>query len=105
MVEFEKSLKTVFKTGKVIIGSKQALNLTKAGKAKMVILSSNCPENVKKNIQNYSQISKIPVYISTFHSKDLRRICGKPFNVSAITIRDIGDSDILKLVKSDVNRD
>jgi hypothetical protein len=30
---------------------------------------------------------------------DLAAVCGKPFNVSALSIREPGDSDILKLVE------
>jgi large subunit ribosomal protein L30e len=33
-------------------------------------------------------------------STDLAMVCGKPFIISALTIRDPGDSDILKLVKA-----
>jgi len=103
LVDLEGAIKTVFKTGKAVIGAKQARDLARTGKAKMVILASNCPESLRKEIQYCAQLSSIPVYLSPSSIQDLRRICAKPFNVSAITIRDPGDSEILKLVeRSDV---
>ena len=99
MVEIEKALKTVFKTGKMVVGSKKALNLTKTGKAKMVILSSNCPITIKNSIRNLAQISKTSVYPSSLSSYELGRICNKPFNISVIAIRDEGDSAVLKLAE------
>jgi large subunit ribosomal protein L30e len=99
MVELEKALKTVFKTGKIVVGSRKTFNLTKSGKAKMVILSSNCPVTIRKHIKNIAQISNTSVYVSSLSSYELGKICNKPFNISIITIRDEGDSAILKLAE------
>jgi len=99
MVEIEKELKTVFKTGKTVLGSKKALNLTKTGKVKMVILSSNCPVTIKNSISNLAQFSKTAIYPSSLSSYELGRICDKPFSISVIAIRDEGDSEVLKLAE------
>ena len=49
----------------------------------------------------YAKMSSIPVVIYKGTSIDLGMICGKPFMVSALTIREPGDSDILKAVKEE----
>jgi large subunit ribosomal protein L30e len=99
LIDFEGAVKTVFKTGKAVIGGQQALSLIKTGRAKLVILASNCPEGLKKEIQYCARLSSIPVYSSSTPSQDLKRICAKPFTVSVISVRDPGDSEILKLAE------
>jgi len=97
MVSLESELKMVLKTGKVVLGSKQAIKYVKLGKAKMVILAANAPPNIKSDILYYAKLSNIPVYIYKGTSVDLGVLCGKPFMVSAITILDEGESKILEL--------
>ncbi len=87
------------KTGKVRFGSKETLKAVKLGKAKMVIIAANAPEEVKKDILYYAKLSKIPVYIYQRTSIELGTICGKPFMVAAITIYDEGDSRILEFAE------
>lgn len=103
MVNFEGALGLALKTGKFSVGPRQAIDMTKTGRAKLVIIASNCPDAVKKEIQYYSQLSGVPVYLASNTSQDLRRLCAKPYNISTITIKDPGESEILRLVdKPDV---
>jgi large subunit ribosomal protein L30e len=72
----------------------------KTGRAKLVLLAANCPMHIRKDIEYYSKLSAIPVIIYNGNSIDLGAACRKPFIVSALTVRDPGDSDILKLTKT-----
>jgi large subunit ribosomal protein L30e len=85
------------KTGKVLFGVKKAVEGVKLGRAKLVLVASNCPRNVIEDITYYGRLSGVPVVIYKGTSIDLGAVCGKPFMVSALTVREAGDSDILRL--------
>ena len=94
-IDMDKSLRSVMRTGKVLVGTKQALKATKRGVAKLVIVASNCPPEIRKQITD----SNVPMYEYPGMSVDLGPTCGKPFIVSAITVVEPGDSDIMALAR------
>ncbi len=83
-------------TGRVHLGSKVAVNEIRRGRARMAILSSNCPERIREDLETLGRLSEIPVIRHSKDSLDLGILCGKPFPVSAIVINDPGDSKILE---------
>ena len=100
MIDISKAIANVVKTGKVSFGTNIALQSAKTGKAKMFILASNIPKDIKDDIQHYSKLSGIPVISYKGAAMDLAEICSKPFIVSALTIRETGDSEILKAAEN-----
>jgi large subunit ribosomal protein L30e len=100
MIDIDKALASAVKTGKVSFGSNTALQNAKTGKAKMIVLAANCPQDIKEQIEYYGEISKVPVISYKGTSMDLAEVCSKLFIISAMCIRETGDSDILKLVES-----
>ncbi|MFQ6086756.1 MAG: 50S ribosomal protein L30e [Candidatus Bathyarchaeia archaeon] len=100
MTDINKAIATTMKTGKVLFGADNAVKSVKTGRAKLILLAANCPKRVREDIEYYSKLSAIPVVIYNGTSIDLGAACGKPFTVSALTVRDPGDSDILKLTKT-----
>lgn len=99
-MDMDKAISTAVRTGKVMFGSNSALQSARTGRAKMIIVASNCPENIRKDLEYYCKLSKIPLLVYKGSSAELATVCGKPFLVAALTIRDPGDSDILKLIES-----
>jgi large subunit ribosomal protein L30e len=97
MIDVNKAIATTVKTGKVLFGANKAVESVKIGRAKLIVLASNCPRNTMEDIKNYTRFSNIPVVIYKGNNIDLGAACGKPFMVSALTVREPGDSDILKL--------
>ena len=97
MIDINKAIATTVKTGKVLFGTNNAAKNAKTRKAKLIIVASNCPQKIRGEIEYYCKLSNIPVTIYKGTSIDLGAVCGKPFKVSALTIREPGDSDILKL--------
>merc|ERR1711951_34993 len=87
MVAAKKSKKTlesinsrlalVMKSGKYCLGMKQTLKSLRQGKAKLIIIASNCPQLRKSEIE-------------------LGTACGKYFRVCVLSITDPGDSDIIR---------
>jgi large subunit ribosomal protein L30e len=70
-----------------------------SGKVQLVIAASNCPKRVREELEHYCKLSKIPFLAYPKTSAELGRVCGKPFVVSAMAIRDHGDSDIVKIAE------
>ena len=100
MIDVNKAIATTAKTGKILYGTNSALKSAKARKAKLIIVASNCPQNIREDIKYYCKLSKVPVSIYKGSSLDLGAVCGKPFEVSALTIKEPGDSDILKIAEA-----
>ena len=100
MIDVDKAIATVVKTGKVSFGANTALQNAKTGKAKMIVLAANCPKNIKEQVEYYGKLSKVPVMTYKGTSIDLAAVCNKLFIISALTIRETGDSEILKLTEN-----
>jgi large subunit ribosomal protein L30e len=100
MINIDKAIALAVKTGKVSFGANSALQNAKTGKSKLILLASNCPKAIKDDIEYYGKISKVPVLTYKGTSMDLAEVAGKLFIISALSIRESGDSDILKLVET-----
>lgn len=79
-------LRTALSEKKVILGSKRTVKYLKLGKTKKIIISSNCPESVKKDIEHYTKLTGIKLENFDGTSKQLGIFCGKPFSISALAI-------------------
>ena len=104
MVDVNKAIYSAMKTGKVVLGSRRSLNFLKLGKAKLVIVASNTPKDLREVVDYYSKLTLIPVYTYKGTSLDLGRVCGKPFPVMMMAIREPGDSNIMELVEKHEER-
>lgn len=93
-MDFNISLRKAIKTGTVILGKNQTLECIKEGKAQLVVVATNAPEDVREALTAQESVD---VYTFEGSSVQLGVACGKPFMVSALAITDPGDSDILTL--------
>ena len=82
LLEIKKNLKAK----NIIIGSERTIKNLKLGRIKKVFLSSNCPENVKKDIRYYSKISKFEIIELNKRNDELGDILKKPFLISVLSI-------------------
>ncbi len=98
-VDLNKQIQIVVKTGKVSFGVREALDAARFAKAKLLIVASNCPEPQKSDITYYAQQSEVPIYPYQGSSRDLGGACLKPHVVSVLTVRETGDSEIMKLAE------
>jgi large subunit ribosomal protein L30e len=93
-MDINKALRTAISTGKVYFGIEETEKALKKGEAKLIILSSNCPEQFKDNLTKYKKFS-------TFNFKgsnvELGSACGKPFPISILTVVKPGKSNIMQL--------
>jgi len=100
MIDIDKAIATAVKTGKVSFGADSAIQNAKTGKAKLIILAANRPNTVREDVEYYCKLSRVPLITYKGSSIDLAAVCGKPFTVSALSIREPGDSEILGLTES-----
>nr|KAJ3423150.1 60S ribosomal protein L30 [Polyrhizophydium stewartii] len=83
------------KSGKTTLGYKSTLKSLRNGKAKLVLISGNCPPLRKSEIEYYAMLSKTNVHHYAGNNIELGTACGKYFRVGSMSILDAGDSDII----------
>jgi len=98
-VDVTKQIQIAVKTGKVSLGVKEALDAARFARAKLLIVASNCPAQYRTDIVQYAKQSSVPIYDFPGNSVDLGAACLKPFVVAVLTIKEPGDSEILKLAE------
>lgn len=79
-------LKKLLKTDKVVLGTQRTLKLLKVGSVTRVFLSSNCPDDIKKDIEYYAKLADIPVLGLKQPNDELGTLCKKPYAVSVLCI-------------------
>ncbi|ACI65767.1 predicted protein [Phaeodactylum tricornutum CCAP 1055/1] len=88
-------LKLVMKSGKAMLGYKASVKALRKGKAKMVLVASNCPHLRKSEVEYLAMLAKTQVHHYAGDNTAMGTACGKFFNCSVLSITDAGDSDIL----------
>lgn len=99
MIDYEKVIRSAYKSGKVFLGSKRALEAVRNGRAVALIVSSNCAKKILEEIKYHAKLSNVSVYTYPSTGDDLGLACGKPFPVSVVTIRSLSDSSLIKALK------
>jgi large subunit ribosomal protein L30e len=100
MIDVDKAISTATKTGKVSFGAIAAQQNAQTGRAKLIIVAANCPQEFRDKTEYYCKLSNVPFITYKGSALDLAAVCGKPFSVSALSIREPGDSEILKVTES-----
>lgn len=99
MTDIDKAITKCVKTGRVLLGGSSTIQSAKTGKTKLVILAADCPRNLREDVEYYCGLSEVQVIDYEGSSKDLAAVCNKPFLVSTLSIKDPGESEILKLLE------
>ena len=74
-------LKKALKEKSIVFGTKRTMKNLKLGKCKKVFLSSNCPEEVKKEIKSYS----VEVVELKELSSEIALVCKRPHCISVLS--------------------
>ncbi|AXV37241.1 MAG: 50S ribosomal protein L30e [Methanobacteriaceae archaeon] len=97
-MDVDRGIRVAVDTGNVTLGSDKSIQELKLGKGKLVIIAENSPEDIKEDVIYYSNLSDISVYKYEGTSVELGSVCGKPFSVATLIIKDPGDSNILEVM-------
>ena len=98
-VDASREIRRAVDTGKVGFGTKNSEKSLKNGSAKLIIVAGNTPKLVKEKLAALAEISNIPHYEFGGSGVELGSVCGKPFTVSAMVVRDAGKSKVLEISK------
>ncbi len=79
-------IKKILKSGNVIVGTKRAMKLLKLGKVQKVLVSSNCPNIVEKDINHYATLSGAEFHKLEYPNEELSIICKMPFSISVLAV-------------------
>ena len=93
-------LKEALKSGKYTIGTKEVISELKS--AKMVVAASTLSDVASEEggLVSEAEKNKVPVVKIDKSSAQLGRMLGKPYRVSAISLRVVAESDFRQLVGS-----
>ena len=94
------SIRMAVDTGKIVFGSDRTRKLALSGKPKLIVVSQNCPNETKQDLEHFCKLSKITLFTYPGTGVELGTTCGKPFIISAFSVLDFGNSDLGELVKT-----
>ena len=77
-------IKKIIKEGKTVIGTNEVLKKLKAGKLSKVFVTSNCPSDVKEDIEKYAAIAEADVVQLKIPNDELGVLHKKQFAISVL---------------------
>merc|ERR1712194_798780 len=86
----------VMMSGKYTLGYSTTLKSLRQGKAKLILIASNCPALRKSEIEYYAMLAKVGVHHFSGDNNELGTACGRYYRVCCLSITDPGDSDIIR---------
>jgi len=98
-IDAAREIRRAVDTGKVVFGEKQSEKSILKGEGELVIISENTPARVKEMVGVQAGVSGMPVYGFAGSARELGAVCGKPFVVSVMAVKDAGKSKVLDLAK------
>jgi len=94
-MDIKKELSIIRRTGKYILGYRQSYLAVLSGKARLVILSRNCPPEKRSEMMVAARMRGVRVIEAEYDSRDVGLALGKPFGASTVAIIDPGSSSLL----------
>lgn len=79
-------IKKMLKSGNVIIGTERAIKNIRLGRVQKILVSSNCPEGVEKDINYYASLSNMEIHKLEYPNDELGVICKRPFSISVLAL-------------------
>lgn len=95
-----KILRNTISNNGYIAGSKEVLK--SRDNAKFIICSSTLNKIVKEKIEAIYKERNIPIYNTDNTSRELGRLCNKPFRISVLALTNI-EGDDLELLLKEIN--
>lgn len=99
-MDLERELRLLSKSGEYTYGMKSVMAKLRSGDTRMLIISSNCPEDDKLELENLAKLSNVPYTVVDATALQLGSYLGRPHTILSLTVEDPGNSAVLDLVKS-----
>lgn len=88
MTELLETIRASLKTKNAIMGYKRSIKFMRTETPKLVIIANNAPESMRSEIEHSTRLSNVPLEVFGGSSKDLGVVCGKPYPVTTIVIKE-----------------
>jgi len=79
-------IKKMIKSGNVLVGTERTIKNLKLGRVQKVLVSSNCPASVEKDVNYYAGLSGAEFHKLDYPNDELSVICKKPFSISVLAL-------------------
>jgi large subunit ribosomal protein L30e len=83
----QEMIQEALKSKNIVIGYKDSIKFIKVNAPKLIVISNNLPESLRKEIEHNAKVGNMKLEVFSGSSKDLGIFCGKPFPVSALVIK------------------
>ncbi|MEW6748695.1 MAG: 50S ribosomal protein L30e [Candidatus Micrarchaeota archaeon] len=93
------AIRLAVESGKVEFGARTGIAASILGKAKLFVIASNTPSDIRDKVSTYSKASSIPVIEFEGSTMELGSVCGRPFPISVLSVFEEGTSSIMDLAK------
>ena len=70
-----------------ILGYRESIKFIKLNQSKLIVMSNNIPDDMRKEIVHHAKLADSKVEIYNGNSRDLGTICGVPYPVSSVIIK------------------
>ena len=80
-IKLNKEIRDAIKAKKLLLGRNRVMKSLKNSNLITIVYASNTPENMKRDMVNYSKLSGIKLQAAPINSAELGELCGKPFHV------------------------
>lgn len=96
MADLTNDIRLAVDSGKTAIGLKTVISSIKVNDAKVIIVASKNKEGNLQDLMHMASVAGIKVIPFQGNPVELGAVCGKPFSVSAVSVIEPGNSNILK---------
>ncbi|MCX8175111.1 MAG: 50S ribosomal protein L30e [Candidatus Micrarchaeota archaeon] len=98
--EMARAIRQCVEQGKVEFGANAGIKSALSGRAKLIVVASNCPADVMQDVSRFCQLSGVPKLVFEGTSVELGTVAGRPHPVSVLAVFDAGNSNILSFAKA-----
>ena len=95
--QLSKVLREAMKGGKYALGAKEAVAAMKGAKA--VLCTSSVPAGIGARLREEAKKHDVPIVELEMTSAELSRIIGRPYKISAIALRSLGEANLKQLLR------
>ncbi len=79
-------IKKMLKSGNLVIGTERSVKNLRLGRVEKIMVSSNCPAKVEKNIGYYANLTGAEFHKLEYPNDELGVLCKKPFYISVLAL-------------------
>ena len=95
--QLSKMLREAMKGGKYSIGAKESIAAMKGAKA--VLCTRSVPARIGTKLRDEAKKHEVPIVELDVSSAELARMIGRPYKVSALSLRSLGEANLKQLLR------